>query len=120
MNWYLKVIKNYATFSGRARRKEFWMFFLFHMIISIVLGAIGGALKFPMLSNIYALAVFIPYLAVAVRRVHDVGKSGWFILIPIYNLVLFCTDGEAGANQYGPNPKESGETSDHLVESTEA
>jgi uncharacterized membrane protein YhaH (DUF805 family) len=90
MKWYLKVLNNYATFSGRARRSEFWFLYL-----------------------IYVLAVFIPGLAVAVRRLHDVGKSGWMyfvVLIPIIGaiwlLVLFFTDSQVGSNKWGENPKE--------------
>ncbi len=111
MNWYLKVLKQYADFNGRARRKEYWMFFLFNTIISygLTFGAI--AVEIPSLAivaNIYSLAVLIPAIAVAVRRMHDVGKSGWYCLIPIYNLILACTDGDKGPNEYGPDPKSDG------------
>lgn len=108
MNWYLKVLKQYADFKGRARRKEYWMFFLFNMIISygIALLAIGiDVPELAMLSSVYSLAVLIPGIAVGVRRMHDAGKSGWFLLIPIYNLILACTDSEAGSNKWGSNPK---------------
>jgi len=68
------------------------------------------------LSNIYNLAVLIPGIAVGVRRMHDVGKSGWFLLIPIYNLILACTDGEKGSNLYGLDPKNPEvDITDHLV-----
>ena len=120
MNWYLKVLKQYADFSGRARRKEYWMFTLFNVIFAIiviildqVLGLTFGRLPYGILYLIYVLAVFIPGLAVAVRRLHDVGKSGWMFfiaLIPligaIWLLVLFLTDSNPGENQYGANPKE--------------
>ncbi len=105
MNYYFKVLKNYATFSGRARRSEYWYFALFSAIISIILAVVGVAIKFPLLNNVYSIIVLLPSIAVGVRRVHDVGKSGWFILIPIYNLILFCTDGQPGENEYGPDPK---------------
>jgi uncharacterized membrane protein YhaH (DUF805 family) len=105
MNYYFKVLQNYAIFSGRARRSEYWYFTLFNVIIAFVLGFIGGLMKTTVLSNIYTLAVLIPGIAVAVRRMHDVGKSGWFILIPIYNLILACTDGVKGDNEYGADPK---------------
>ena len=105
MNWYLKVLKQYADFNGRSRRKEYWMFALFNFLISFVIGFIGGIMEFTLLGTIYSLAVFIPSIAVAVRRMHDVGKSGWFILIPIYNLILACTNGESGENKYGTDPK---------------
>lgn len=116
MNYYIKVLQNYANFSGRARRSEYWYFVLFNFIISLVLGFVGVAINFEFLGNIYSLAVLIPSLAVAVRRMHDVGKSGWFILIPIYNLILACTDSQPGDNEYGPNPKSvSTASSDNTV-----
>ena len=112
MEWYLKVLKNYAVFNGRARRKEYWMFVLFNAIALFLLGFVDGATGMydpqtgnGTLSSIYYLAVLIPSLAVGVRRMHDVGKSGWFLLIPIYNLVLACTDSETNENKYGPSPK---------------
>ena len=121
MNWYLKVLKQYADFSGRARRKEYWMFVLFNMIFTIVamildnvLGIAMGGIGYGPLYGLYALAMLIPGLAVAVRRLHDVGKSGWMILIAlipligsIWLLVLMVTDSNAGENQYGQNPKEA-------------
>jgi len=121
MNWYLKVLKNYAVFSGRARRKEYWMFTLFNiifLIIAMVLDNILGTaiedVGYGLFYFLYALSVLIPSLAVGVRRLHDVGKSGWFLLIAlipiigsIWLLVLFCTDGDAGENKFGANPKES-------------
>lgn len=105
MNYYFKVLQNYATFSGRARRKEYWMFVLFNVIVSFVIGFIGGFIQVPQLANIYTFAVLIPSIAVGVRRMHDVGKSGWYLLIPIYNFVLAVTEGEQGTNQYGQDPK---------------
>jgi uncharacterized membrane protein YhaH (DUF805 family) len=106
MKWYLMVLKNYAGFKGRARRKEFWMFNLISLIISyslIALVFVDPSLSF--VNIIYSLAVLVPSLAVAARRMHDVGKSGWFYLIPFYNLYLLCINGEVGENKYGPDPK---------------
>ncbi len=117
MEWYLKVIKNYAGFSGRARRKELWMFLLIHMAVSFVLGFVDGLLGLTIaegvgiLSTIYVLAVFIPTLAVQVRRMHDVGRSGWWLLlslIPLAGLIVLywmVKDSDPGSNQYGENPK---------------
>ena len=105
MNYYLKVLLNYATFGGRARRSEYWYFILFNTIISFGLGFVGGLMQVNWISNIYTLAVLIPSIAVAVRRMHDVGKSGWFVLVPIYNLILACTNGVQGDNEYGADPK---------------
>ena len=94
MNWYLKVIRNYTGFSGRARRKEYWMFALFNIIFSTILTIIDKSLKlnisytqYGILNTLYSLAIFLPSLAVMVRRLHDIGKSGWYIfifIIPIF------------------------------------
>ena len=113
MNWYIKVLKQYTDFNGRARRKEYWMFTLFSSIIAIVIGFLSGIIAFvsdnvsfaQVPGYIYNLAVFLPSIAVGVRRMHDVGKSGWFLLIPFYNLYLLCIDGNVGENKYGSNPK---------------
>lgn len=108
MNWYLKVLKQYVDFNGRARRKEFWMFYLFNIIISYGIVGITYAMEMPelsFLSTFYSFGVLLPLIAVWIRRMHDVGKSGWYCLIPIYNLILACTDSEEGDNNWGPNPK---------------
>ncbi|PWK02289.1 uncharacterized membrane protein YhaH (DUF805 family) [Flavobacterium araucananum] len=108
IEWYKKVVfENYANFDGRARRKEYWLFFLTNIIISFVLGFVLGLISpgVALFGNLYSLAVLIPGIAVGVRRMHDVGKSGWFLLIPIYNIILACTEGDKGANVYGPDPK---------------
>ncbi len=105
MNYYLSVLKNYATFTGRARRSEFWWFVLINIIVSAIVGFISGLINFPSLIMIYNLAVFIPTIAVTIRRMHDVGKSGWFCLIPIYSLILALTEGNKGENEYGQDPK---------------
>lgn len=119
MNWYLEVLKKYAVFEGRARRSEYWYFILFNTLISYGLGIIDFITGFEIgfLQLGYGLGVLIPSIAVAVRRMHDVGKSGWFILIPIYNLILAVTEGDMGENQYGPDPKNPEmNISDHLVD----
>jgi len=113
MNWYLDVSKKYAVFKGRARRKEYWMFVLFNLIIALVLGLIERLVGGPgILTNLYSLAVLIPGLAVAVRRLHDTNRSGWWILIGLVPLVgviilivFLVQDSRPGDNQYGPNPK---------------
>ena len=108
LEMYKKVVlENYANFNGRARRREYWLFFLANLIISFVLGFIAGLISpsLAMIANIYSLAVLLPSIAVAIRRMHDIGKSGWFILIPIYNIFLLATEGENGPNQYGADPK---------------
>ena len=118
MNWYLEVLRKYAVFSGRARRKEYWMFFLFNLIIFFVLGLIEGFLRIApqingsVLASIYALAILIPGIAVGVRRLHDTNRSGWWLLISlvpligaIVILVFMVQDSQPGDNQYGQNPK---------------
>lgn len=118
MNWYLEVLKKFATFNGRARRKEYWMFFLFNIIISIVLGVVDGVVfGKELLGNVYSILVLVPGLAVGVRRMHDVGKSGWFILIPIYNIILAATDGDKGDNEYGKDPKENNGLGSDILDS---
>lgn len=130
MNWYLSVLKNYATFSGRARRKEYWMFTLFNTIAFILLyiiasifaevgGDVGAGIGLLLLS-IYSLGTLLPSLAVTVRRLHDTGRSGWWLLIllipfvgSIVLLIFMGSDSQtgnsldhtAGRNQYGENPK---------------
>ena len=119
MKWYIKVIQNYANFEGRARRKEYWMFVLFNALISISIGFIDILILDKPdglnLSNIYSIALLIPSLAVGVRRMHDLDKSGWYMLIPIYNIVLFATEGDRGENEYGTDPKED-ESSNELLD----
>ena len=120
MKWYLKVLSQYADFSGRARRTEYWMFVLFNIIFLIVAAVLDNLLGLTFMEELpygyiyaaYGIAMFIPGLAVAVRRLHDIGKSGWMyliVLIPligaIWLLVLFCLDSERGDNKWGPNPK---------------
>ncbi len=105
MKWYLEVLKKYAVFEGRSRRAEFWYFTLFDVIIAVLLAIIGQYMNSSLLYNLYALGVLVPSIAVAVRRMHDVNKSGWFILIPIYNLILYFTPGTEGPNKYGSDPK---------------
>jgi len=113
MNWYLTVLKRYALFNGRARRKEYWMFFLINALISITLSFIEGMLiGTGFTSIIYGLLVLIPSLAVAVRRLHDINRTGWwmFILfIPIIGIIVLIvfsvTEGTVGKNPYGTDPK---------------
>ena len=120
MKYFLYCLQHYADFTGRARRSEYWYFVLFNFIVSILiglsLGVIAGLLNVPALvylAYLWSLAVFIPSLAVSVRRLHDIGRSGWWLLlslIPLVGAIILiiwhCTDSQLGANQYGPNPKE--------------
>lgn len=118
MNWYIEVISNYADFSGRARRKEYWYFFLFNVLIGLAISyaeEFAGGLDpigYGSFGNIYALALLVPSIAVGVRRLHDTGRSGWWFLIifipfigSIILLVLFALAGEVGENKYGDCPR---------------
>lgn len=119
MDYFISALKNYATFTGRARRSEYWFFTLFYfifLVLAVILdNLLGITIEDTGIGPLYfisILAMIIPGLAVTVRRLHDVGKSGWFyfiVLIPIIGsiwlLVLMATDGMPGRNQYGPNPK---------------
>lgn len=124
MQIYLDVLKKYAIFNGRASRKEYWTFVLISTVISILLSyidyatGVGSATAEFGISGLYSLGVFVPSIAVAVRRMHDVGKEWWYVLIPIYNLILALTRGEEGTNKYGPDPMNpnADEITRHLVE----
>jgi uncharacterized membrane protein YhaH (DUF805 family) len=112
MNWFLDVIKNkYAKFDGRARRQEYWMYTLFYLIIYIVLMVVDGMIGMPVLTGLLALGLLVPSIAVTIRRLHDTGRPGWWILlglVPLIGLVLIyflVLDSQPGENQYGPNPK---------------
>jgi uncharacterized membrane protein YhaH (DUF805 family) len=113
MEWYLKVLKNYVGFQGRASRKEYWMFVLFNVIVAIVLAIVDSLANLhSLLGGLYSLAILLPSLAVGVRRLHDTGRSGWWLfisLIPLIGsiilLVFMCLDSQENDNQYGPNPK---------------
>ncbi len=119
MNWYIEVLKKYAVFNGRARRKEYWYFYLFYMliyialiIIDVVAGVFSAEAEIGLLSGIYTIALLIPGIAVGVRRLHDTNRSGWWLLIgliPIIGAILLivflASDSKPEENQYGPNPK---------------
>lgn len=119
MNWYLKVVRdNYANFKGRARRQEYWMFAFINLIIILILNTIDRvafSADMAILSSVYGLAILIPGIAVAVRRLHDTDRSGWWALlglIPIVGtiilIVMMCFDSTSGTNRFGPNPKHIG------------
>lgn len=120
MNWYLHVLKNYAVFKGRARRKEYWFFILISFIVAFVLSFADQALNTPgasegsgLLGAIYSLAVLFPTIPVGVRRLHDTGRTGWWMLIVLLPIIgalvllyFFVLDSQPGSNEYGDNPKE--------------
>ena len=119
MDWYLEALKKYVVFEGRSRRKEYWFFGFFNAIFSVVLviadvlfGTSGGLSGPGFLSGLYTLGVFLPALAVLVRRLHDTNRSGWWVLISFLPLIgvlvlLFFSlqEGQPGENQYGISPK---------------
>ncbi|HEX4007774.1 MAG TPA: DUF805 domain-containing protein [Acidobacteriaceae bacterium] len=118
MEWYRMVWQKYAQFDGRSRRKEYWMFALVNLIIGVALSfcflaARGSilAIAFGIVCFLYGLAALIPSLAVSVRRLHDIGRSGWWLLIDFIPfgcfvlLIFFVLDGTPGPNEYGPDPK---------------
>jgi len=112
MLWWLKCLKQYADFKGRARRKEYWMFTLITQLVYVLAWILptdsehlGLGTPIQEWATIFYLIMLIPGIAVAVRRAHDVGKSGWVMIIPIYNLVIALTEGEKQENKYGPDPK---------------
>ena len=159
MKWYIQVLSSYADFSGRSRRKEYWMFVLFNFLISIVLSILDKILGFDdifsfggtafrnngIIGSLYSLIVLVPSLAVGVRRLHDTNRSGWYLMMPfapllfmfvasflpvlgiiagllgllamivlgILLIVFLATEGDAGGNDYGPNPK--GEEGSKLI-----
>lgn len=130
---YKAVLSKYADFSGRARRSEYWYFVLGNMIIGMIVGIVSGVLGAvseslglvgSLLVGIFQLAILVPSLAVAVRRLHDTGRSGWWLLLYftvigiLVILVFLCLDSEAGTNKWGPNPKTGGiaDVSSHLVD----
>lgn len=119
MQWFLKALKQYATFSGRAQRSEYWFFGLFYLIAFIVLaiidsitGTLSPEMGMGLLSGLFALGLLLPSLAVTVRRLHDTSRSGWWLLIAfvpliggIVLIVFMAMDSTPGENAYGPNPK---------------
>ena len=121
MEWMTMPLRRYAEFSGRSRRKEYWMFTLLLIIVNVVVGilelslGLAGTMGYGPLSLVVLLAVIVPSIAVSVRRLHDTGRSGWWLLLvflPIIGglvlLVFFVLEGDKGPNEYGPDPKGSG------------
>ncbi len=120
MHWYLDVLKKYAQFSGRARRKEYWMFVLFNVLVSfgvrilgvLLMSILGTTTNLGAIAGmIYSLAVLLPSLALAIRRLHDTGRSGWWemlLLIPLFGWIILIVfkvqESQPGENKYGPNP----------------
>jgi uncharacterized membrane protein YhaH (DUF805 family) len=119
MSWYLMALRKYATFSGRAQRSEFWFFVATYLLILFLLAVVDGLLgvfdtagEVGLLSGLFALAMVLPWLAVCARRLHDTGRSGWWMLVSFIPLIgslvllfFLVQDSAPGANAFGPNPK---------------
>ena len=111
-NIYINTLRNnYFNSEGRANRKEYWLFTLANSIIGFVIGYVGCLIGAPVIGTIYGLAVLIPGVCIGIRRLHDVGRSGWWFLLAFTGIgaivlfVFYCLDSEPGENAYGPNPK---------------
>lgn len=127
MEWYIKAIKQYADFEGRARRTEYWMFFLINLIFSLIasltdiaMGTFSAEAGIGTFGTIYSAFILIPNIAVMVRRLHDTGKSAWMLLVLVipflgvfYLVYLLTIDSEPGTNRFGPNPKDIEHISDN-------
>lgn len=112
MEWMLLPLKRYAEFSGRSRRKEFWMFWLLSLILGFIAGIIDGVLGLTTsaisVRLLVQLAILCPSIAVAIRRMHDQDRSGWWVLCPIANIIFLFIEGTKGPNRFGPDPKDPG------------
>ena len=120
MEWYIKVINSYSDFNGRSRRKEYWMFTLWNILFALLaalldysFGIVYPLVGYGPLSIAYALFVLVPGIAVTLRRLHDIGKSGWMYLVAfipivgwIWLLILLIKEGDQGNNAYGEDPKQ--------------
>ncbi|MGF6090395.1 DUF805 domain-containing protein [Pseudomonas sp. 18173] len=105
-NPYIEALKKYAVFTGRASRREYWMFILISFLIALAIGFVEGLLGMKgYASNLYSLAMLVPNISVAIRRMHDTDRSGWWIWLPIVNIIFLVQDSQRGDNRFGPNPK---------------
>lgn len=105
MEWALLPLKKYADFSGRARRKEFWSFYLLFIVAIVVAGMIGDQLGLSWLGGLVGLGLVLPLIACEVRRMHDTDHSGWWILVPVVPIIFALMEGTKGPNRFGDDPK---------------
>ncbi|WP_408980934.1 DUF805 domain-containing protein [Pseudomonas sp. B21-035] len=104
--WYVELLKKYAMFSGRSRRQEYWLFILVTFLVYMLVPYLDRELRTGTLfAYLYSVALLVPGIAVAVRRMHDTDRSGWWLLFPLVNLIFLCQDSQRGPNRFGPNPK---------------
>ncbi len=105
-DWYIDAFRQYVVFTGRARRKAYWYFVLINLVVSILLSIIGALVSDGgVVEGLYSIAALVPSIAVGVRRLHDSNRSGWWLLLPIVNLIFLCLDSDPEANRFGPCPK---------------
>ena len=120
MGWFVLALKKYAVFRGRSRRREYWFFALFSLLLLLLVltfiatatGTFDSSTGVGLLSGIFYLAIFVPSIAVSVRRLHDIDRTGWWVLlgfVPLVGTTVLLTfavlDGTPGSNRFGPNPK---------------
>ncbi len=124
MNHFIDAFKKYAVFDGRTSRKGYWMFILFHIIALIILSILDSIFKLELrdgrgiLQFAYSLVVVIPSIAIGVRRLHDSERNGWWVILPIVNLIMFMLKGSTGPNKYGPVPSDPNVTTPAPTQTT--
>ena len=116
MNWYMNVMRNYVNADGRARRKEYWTFFLIYIVIMLVAGVLDSVLGLGVIGGLVALVHLLPSICVGIRRLHDINRSGWWLLVALVPLVGWIIalywavkEGDTGANPYGADSKAQAE-----------
>lgn len=107
--WYIPVLKRYWDFDGRATRKEFWIFVLFSALVQMAIYTLvrvstGDAETASIFENLYVLSILLPAVGLAMRRMHDIGRNGTWVFLPIVNFIFYCLKGQSHDNEYGPNP----------------
>ena len=114
MKWYVMALRRFADFKGRSQRMEYWMFWFYSLVLAVVLGLVIGNAGSEVFLLAYQLVILVVGTSVGVRRLHDIGKSGWWLLLSLVPLVgslvllyFAIKDSQPGSNQYGPNPKEA-------------
>lgn len=117
MFWFVKALKQFADFNGRAGRQEFWMYVLFNFVFFIFFIYLSSLFNSNTLINWYVSIMILPSIAVSIRRLHDSNHSGWFLLVPLYNFYLTFVPGSSGTNEYGPDPKSGSDFDNEALDS---